>query len=164
MRLNSLHNAFVDELRDLYSAENQITKALPQMIEAASSDKLKQAFQEHLDVTKNQIDRLKLVFKQLNESPSGETCKAMQGLIEEGSEVVEKNGNAQVKDAVLIAAAQKIEHYEIAGYGTVRTYAEMLGFEDVADLLQETLDEESETDEKLTELSEEINQEAIEAA
>lgn len=164
MRLNSLHNAFVDELRDLYSAENQITKALPQMIEAASSDKLKQAFQEHLDVTKNQIDRLKQVFKQLNESPSGETCKAMQGLIEEGSEVVEKNGNAQVKDAVLIAAAQKIEHYEIAGYGTVRTYAEMLGFEDAADLLQETLDEESETDEKLTELSEEINQEAIEAA
>jgi len=164
VRLNSLHNAFVDELRDLYSAENQITKALPQMIEAASSDKLKQAFQEHLDVTKNQIDRLKQVFKQLNESPSGETCKAMQGLIEEGSEVVEKNGNAQVKDAVLIAAAQKIEHYEIAGYGTVRTYAEMLGFEDAADLLQETLDEESETDEKLTELSEEINQEAIEAA
>jgi ferritin-like metal-binding protein YciE len=115
-------------------------------------------------LTKNKLDRLKQVFKQLNESPSGENCKAMQGLIEEGSEIIEKNGNAQVKDAVLIAAAQKIEHYEIAGYGTVRTYAEMLGLEDVADLLQETLDEESETDELLTELSEEINQEAIEAA
>jgi ferritin-like metal-binding protein YciE len=164
MRLNSLHNSFVDELKDLYSAENQITKALPEMVKAASSPELKEAFQEHLEVTKQQVNRLKEVFKQLDESPGGKTCKGMQGLIEEGSEVMEKNGNASVKDAALIAAAQKIEHYEIAGYGTARSFAETLGLEQVADLLQQTLDEEGDADEKLTEISERINQEAYQEA
>jgi ferritin-like metal-binding protein YciE len=164
MRLNSLHNVFVDELKDLYSAESQIVKALPKMVEAASDPDLKDALQEHLQVTKNQVERLKEVFKQLDEQTGGKKCKGMEGLIEEGSEVIEKNGNAQVKDAALIAAAQRIEHYEIAGYGTVRSYAEVLGFEQVANLLQETLDEEGEADEKLTELSETINQQALEEA
>jgi ferritin-like metal-binding protein YciE len=154
MKLDSLETLFVEELRDLYSAENQLVKALPKMAKRASSEELKQAFEEHLELTKGHVDRLDEIFENLGKSGKGKTCKAMKGLIEEGSEILEEDGEASVIDAGLIAAAQKVEHYEIASYGTVRTWAEMLDQNDAVDLLQQTLDEESETDEKLTEIAE----------
>lgn len=160
MKLESLRDLFVDELKDLYSAENQLLKALPKMAKAASSSELQAAFEEHLEVTQGQVQRLEKVFKKLGVSPKGKKCKAMEGLIEEGKELLEEDAEPAVLDAALIAAAQKVEHYEIAGYGTVRTYARMLGHEDAASLLQQTLDEEGEADKKLTELSEAINVEA----
>ena len=154
MKLDSLETLFVEELRDLYSAENQLVKALPKMAKRASSEELKQAFEEHLELTREHVARLDEIFENLGKPAKGKTCKAMKGLIEEGSEVLEEQGEASVIDAALIAAAQKVEHYEIATYGTVRTWAEMLGQDDTVDLLQQTLDEESETDEKLTEIAE----------
>lgn len=160
MKLESLQDLFLDELKDLYNAENQLTKALPKMAKAASSDELRTAFENHLAETEKQIERLEAVFKQLGESPKGKRCKAMAGLIEEGSEIIEKDGDEATKDAALIAAAQKVEHYEIAGYGTVRTYAVLLGHDEAANLLQETLDEEGAADKKLSELAENINAEA----
>ena len=160
MKLNTLHDLFVGELKDLYSAETQLTKALPKMAKAAKSEELRNAFKEHLEETKNQIARLETVFKELEMTPKGKKCKAMAGLVEEGKEMMEMEGEDAVKDAALIAAAQRVEHYEIAGYGTVRTYAQLLGLDDIANLLQETLDEEAATDEKLTELAQSINVEA----
>jgi ferritin-like metal-binding protein YciE len=154
MKLDSLETLFVEELRDLYSAETQLVKALPKMAKRASSEELKQAFEEHLDLTREHVERLDEIFENLGKPAKGKTCKAMKGLIEEGSEVLEEQGEASVIDAALIAAAQKVEHYEIATYGTVRTWAEMLDQDDAVDLLQQTLDEESETDEKLTEIAE----------
>jgi ferritin-like metal-binding protein YciE len=153
MKLKSLRELFIEELRDLYSAENQILKALPKMAKAASSPELKAAFNEHLEQTRGQVERLETIFKALDESPKGKTCKAMEGLVEEGSEMMTQDAEPEVLDAGLIAAAQRVEHYEIAGYGTVRTYAEMLNEKDARRLLQQTLDEESETDEKLTKLA-----------
>ena len=161
MKLDSLETLFVEELRDIYNAENQLTKALPKMAKAASSEELKTAFQEHLEQTKEHMERLEEIFEGLGKKPTGKTCKAMKGLIEEGSEMMEEEGEDSVLDAGIIAAAQKIEHYEIASYGTVRTWAEQLGKEDAVDLLQQTLDEESEANERLTELAESsINVEA----
>jgi ferritin-like metal-binding protein YciE len=157
MKLESLHDLLVDELKDLYSAETQLTKALPRMAKAAASDELRTAFEAHLQETENQIERLETIFKQLEISPKGKKCKAMMGLIEEGKEMIEMEGEEAVKDAALIAAAQRVEHYEIAGYGTVRTYAQLLGFEEAANLLQETLDEEAAADLKLNELAQNIN-------
>jgi ferritin-like metal-binding protein YciE len=154
MALNSLHDLYVNELKDLYSAENQLLKALPKMAKAADSDKLRAAFEEHLEVTKGQVKRLDEIFDELDSSPTGKKCKAMEGLIEEGDEVLEEGGEPAVLDAALIAAAQRVEHYEIAGYGCVRTFATLLGYEEAAALLQETLDEEAEADKKLTELAE----------
>ena len=154
MKLDSLEPLFVEELRDIYNAENQLTKALPKMAKAASSEELKTAFQEHLEQTKEHIERLDEIFETLGKKATGKTCKAMKGLIEEGSDMMEEEGEDSVLDAGIIAAAQKIEHYEIASYGTVRAWAEQLGKEDAVDLLQQTLDEESETNEKLTELAE----------
>jgi ferritin-like metal-binding protein YciE len=154
MKLDSLETLFVEELRDLYSAENQLVKALPKMAKRASSEELKQAFEEHLELTREHVERLDEIFENLSKPAKGKTCKGMKGLIEEGSEVLEEHGEASVIDAALIAAAQKVEHYEIATYGTVRTWAEMLDQDDAVDLLQQTLDEESETDEKLTEIAE----------
>ena len=156
MKLNSLETLYVDELRDLYHAENQLLQALPKMAKAASSPELKQAFEEHLDQTQEHVDRLEEIFDKLGQSPKGKKCKAMEGLIEEGSEILEAEGENSVIDAGIIAAAQKVEHYEIASYGTVRAFANMLGEEDAAELLQQTLDEEGETDQRLTELAEEI--------
>jgi ferritin-like metal-binding protein YciE len=156
MKLNSLETLYVEELRDLYNAENQLLKALPKMARAASSPELKQAFEEHLDQTQEHVDRLEEIFDKLGQSPKGKKCKAMEGLIEEGSEILEEEGENSVIDAGIIAAAQKVEHYEIASYGTVRAFANMLGEEDAAELLQQTLDEEGETDKRLTELAEEI--------
>jgi len=162
MKLDSLQKLYVEELRDLYSAENQILKALPKMAKAASSPELKRAFEEHLEQTKGQVDRLEQIFKTLGKSPKGKTCKAMEGLVEEGSELMEEDADPAVLDAGLIAAAQRVEHYEIAGYGTVRTYANILEDREAAELLQQTLDEEGETDKKLTDLAESlINVEAM---
>jgi ferritin-like metal-binding protein YciE len=164
MKLESLHDLFVDELKDLYNAENQLVKALPKMAKAASSDELRSAFQEHLEQTKEHVNRLEKVFKELNCNPKGKKCRAMEGLIEEGSERLDGDADGAVKDAALIAAAQRVEHYEIAGYGCVRTYAEQLGHSEAANLLQQTLDEEGATDKKLTQLAEGIiNQEAATA-
>jgi ferritin-like metal-binding protein YciE len=156
MKLGSLHDLYVDELRDLYNAENQLLKALPKMAKAASSPDLKAAFEEHLVVTEGQVERLTRIFKQLGERPTGKKCVAMEGLIEEGKELMEEDAEPAVLDAALIGAAQRVEHYEMAGYGCVRTYARMLGYEDAARLLQETLDEEGEADKALTELAESV--------
>jgi ferritin-like metal-binding protein YciE len=156
MKLDSLETLYVEELRDIYNAENQLLKALPKMAKAASSEELKQAFEDHLEQTREHIERLDEIFEKLDKKATGKTCKAMKGLIEEGTEIMEEEGEEVVLDAGIIAAAQKIEHYEMASYGTVRTWAEMLGEDDAADLLQQTLDEEGETDERLTELAEEI--------
>ena len=153
MQLNSLKDLFVEQLRDLYSAETQLVEALPKMASAASHDELRQAFEHHLDETRGHVDRLREIFEQLGETPGGETCEAMKGLIEEGEEVVKAQGDAAVKDAALIAAAQRVEHYEIAGYGTVRTFADDLDLGDARDLLDQTLDEESSADKLLTKLA-----------
>jgi len=160
MKLNSLHDLLIDDLKDIYSAETQLTKALPKMAKAAVSEDLKEAFLGHLKETQTQVTRLEKIFKLLDASPKGKKCKAMEGLVEEGKEMIEAEGEDVVKDAALIGAAQKVEHYEIAAYGTVRTYAELLGYDKAAELLQETLDEEAAADEKLTELSKNINIEA----
>ena len=157
-----LKELYIDELKDLYSAENQLVKALPKMAKAASSDELRQGFEKHLEQTKGHVQRLEKIFQALGESPKGKTCKGMQGLIEEGSEATEEDYEGSVMDAALIGAAQRVEHYEIAGYGTVRSMAETLGEDDHVSLLEETLEEEKETDEKLTELAEKINNQANE--
>jgi ferritin-like metal-binding protein YciE len=168
-RLTMKTKGFIDlfelELKDLYSAEKQLTKALPKMAKAATNDDLKQAFETHLEETEGQIDRLEKIFKQLDISYARvEKCKAMEGLIEEGKEIMEEGLEPDVLDAALICAAQKVEHYEIAGYGCARTFARQLGHEDVAELLQQTLDEEGSTDKKLTELAESVVNAEAEAA
>jgi ferritin-like metal-binding protein YciE len=164
MEMESLRELFVDELKDLYSAENQILKALPKMVKAATSKELKAGFQEHLEQTKEHVTRLEKIFKRLGMSPKGKKCKGMEGVIEDGKELMEEDAEPEVMDAGLIGAAQHVEHYEIAGYGCVRTYAELLGNDDDAKLLQMTLDEEKETDAKLTVLAQKINVEAEKAA
>ena len=162
MKLNTLQKLYTDELRDLYNAENQLLKALPKMAKAASSEELKEAFEKHLEQTKGHVKRLEQVFEELDEKPKGKTCRAMKGLIEEGSEILEEDGETSVRDAGMIVAAQKVEHYEIAGYGSVRTFAHLLGQNKAAELLQTTLDEESETDEILNKLAESVvNPEAL---
>jgi ferritin-like metal-binding protein YciE len=158
--LNSLRDLLVDELRDLYNAENQLVKALPKMAKAASHDELQEGFKEHLEQTRGHVDRLDRCFKILGEKAKGKTCHAMQGLVEEGKEAIEEDAPDAIRDAKLIGAAQRVEHYEIAAYGTARAFAQTLGETKVADLLQETLDEEGETDKKLTALAETINEEA----
>jgi ferritin-like metal-binding protein YciE len=164
MSMDSLKDLYIEELKDLYSAENQLLKALPRMAKKASSPDLKAAFEAHRGETEGQIDRLERIFKELGEKPTGKTCKAMKGLVEEGKEIIEEDGNESVLDAALIGAAQRVEHYEIAGYGTVRTFASILGEEDAMELLQETLDEEAATDKKLTALAESmVNPDASEA-
>ena len=162
MKLNTLQKLYTDELRDLYNAENQLLKALPKMAKAASSEELKEAFEQHLEQTKGHVKRLEQVFEELDEKPKGKTCRAMKGLIQEGSEILEEDGETSVRDAGIIVAAQKVEHYEIAGYGSVRTFAHLLGQNKAAELLQATLDEESETNEVLNRLAESvINPEAV---
>jgi len=150
-------------LKELYIDENQLVKALPKMAKAASSDELRQGFEKHLEQTKDHVQRLEKIFQALGESPKGKTCKGMQGLIEEGSEATEEDYEGSVMDAALIGAAQRVEHYEIAGYGTVRSMAETLGVDDQVSLLEETLEEEKETDEKLTELAGQISTQANES-
>jgi ferritin-like metal-binding protein YciE len=154
IELNSLDDLLLLELNDLYDAEKRICDALPQMADAASSPALKQAFQQHLQQTERQVSRLEQIFVDLGKPASRETCDAMKGLLKEGSEIVDATGNADVKDAALISAAQRVEHYEMAGYGSARTFAQHLGHSDVVRLLQLTLDEEKETDQRLTQLAE----------
>ena len=164
MSMDSLKDLYIDELKDLYNAENQLLKALPKMAKKASAPELKRAFQEHLTQTEGHVNRLAKIFKGLGEKPTGKTCKAMKGLIEEGKEIIEEDGEDSVLDAALIGAAQRVEHYEIAGYGVVRTFASRLGEDAAMQTLQRTLNEEGETDKKLTALAESIiNVEANEA-
>jgi ferritin-like metal-binding protein YciE len=152
--LNSLEDLFWMELCDLYDAENRLIDALPNMAEAASTPSLKKAFNKHLTQTKRQLSRLEQIFVNLGKSAKRETCDAMKGLIKEGDEIISASGDSNVRDAALISAAQRVEHYEMAGYGTVRTFAEHLGHADAARLLQMTLDEEKETDQELTQIAE----------
>jgi len=162
MSLDTLEKLYISELRDLYSAENQLLKALPKMVKGASSPELKDAFEQHLEQTKKHVQRLEELFEQRDESPKGKTCHAMKGLIEEGSEILKEEGEDTVLDAGIIVAAQKVEHYEIASYGSVRTFANLLGKDEEAKLLQSTLDEEAETNQILTQLAESIvNPEAL---
>lgn len=161
MKIDSLKTLLEEELKDIYSAEKQLLKALPKMMKKASSSELKNALEEHFDVTQSQIERLEEVFETLGKAAKAKTCKAMQGLIEEATEIMEEDASEAVMDAGIIAAAQKVEHYEIASYGTVRTWARLVGEEQAAELLQETLDEEGEADKRLTELAESfVNPEA----
>jgi ferritin-like metal-binding protein YciE len=157
MKESALKELYLKELRDTYDAEKQITKALPKMAKVASSTQLRQGFEEHLEQTKNHITRLEQIFEELDESPKGESCDGMEGLIEEGSNIMDEDLEGDAKDAGLISAAQRVEHYEMAAYGTLRTYDNILGDKKAASLLQETLDEEKETDQKLTRLAEKIN-------
>jgi ferritin-like metal-binding protein YciE len=154
MNLNSMDNLFFDELRDLYSAETQLLTALPQMAAAASSKTLTAAFEQHLEETRHHVERLNTIFTELGQSPSGDTCVAMAGLIAEGNKIIQMSGDADVKDAALIGAAQRVEHYEMAGYGVARTFAKELGYNMAADTLQKTLDEEGSADKKLTGIAE----------
>ncbi len=162
MTKDSLRELYVDELKDLYSAEKQLTKALPKMAKAASSDELRQGFEDHLEQTKGHVERLDEIFSQLGAKATGKKCMGMEGLVKEGAEIMGEDFSEDVMDAALISAAQRVEHYEIAAYGTVIAFANLLGESEQAELLQETLQEERETDEKLTELSEQINMQANE--
>ena len=154
MALNTLQDLLVEELKDTYSSETQIVKALPKMAQAATSPQLKAAFEKHLVETQNQVKRLEQIFQQLGESPEGNDCEATEGLVKEGEELMGEQADPQVLDAGLIAAAQKVEHYEIASYGTLTTWAKELGHTQIADLLHQTLSEEKMTDEALTALAE----------
>ena len=156
MQLNNLKDLYLEQLRDLYSAEGQLISALPEMAQAAKHSELKKGFEQHLDETRQQKQRLEEVFSALGASPGGEHCEAMEGLVKEGKEILSMQGDASVKDAALIAAAQRVEHYEIAGYGTVCTFAEMLGRSEDKMTLAKTLEAEKATDEKLTKLAKQV--------
>ncbi len=157
MHKDSLRSLYIDELRDLYHAETQLVKALPKMAKASSNDLLREAFREHLRQTSEHVSRLEQIFEQLDEKPSGKKCLGMEGLVKEAAETMKEGYVDELLDAAIIGAAQRVEHYEMAGYGTVRTFAEVLGENDHASLLEQTLEEEKQADQKLTELSQEIN-------
>lgn len=157
----ALRELYLDELRDLYDAENRLVKALPKLAKKAESRELRAGIEEHLEQTKGHVDRLREIFDALGEKPSGKRCAAMVGLLAEGDEMMEEDFETGVRDAALISAAQRVEHYEIAAYGCVRSWAGLLGEKEAENLLQQTLDEEKETDQKLTELSQAINVEAV---
>ena len=159
-----LKELYIDELKDLYNAENQLVKALPKMAKAAASEELRAGFEEHLEQTRGHVTRLEQIFESLGESPRGKKCKGMEGLVEEGAEIIDEDLEDSVKDAGLIGAAQRVEHYEIAAYGTVKAFADTLGHSEHVSLLEETLEEEKETDEKLTDLAKQINVQAGRAA
>ncbi len=156
MASESLQDIYVEQLKDLYSAEQQILKALPKMAKAATHEDLRSAFEDHEVQTRTHVERLDKIFTQLGEKPGGHKCKGMEGLLAEGDELLEEHEESEALDVAMIAAAQRVEHYEIAGYGSVRTFANMLGLGDQADILQRTLDEEGDTDKKLTGLAETV--------
>jgi len=164
MSVDTIEKLFVDELKDLYSAETQITKALPKLADASNSGDLRSAFENHLEETQGQIKRLEKIFKILEVSPKGKTCEGMKGLLKEGSEILDETEEGAVRDAAIISAAQRVEHYEMAGYGSVRTYAELLGRDDIVGLLEETLKEEKSADHKLTTIAKTVNDQALRAA
>jgi ferritin-like metal-binding protein YciE len=153
MSVDTIDALFVEELKDLYSAENQIIKALPKLIKAASLEELRSAFEHHLKETEGHVQRLEQVFEILGSSPKGKTCDGMKGVLDEGSEMLSETAEGNVRDAALISAAQRVEHYEMAAYGTVRSYAESLGQRQISEILQKTLEEEKAADKKLTEIS-----------
>lgn len=157
MKIESLREPYLEQLQDLYNAEQQLIRALPKMAKAASSEELKSAFEGHLEKTRGHAERIETICEQMGEKASGKKCKAMEGLVKEGSEVIEEDMEEGIKDAALIAAAQRVEHYEIAGYGCVRAYATKLGQEEAAELLGKTLAEEKEADELLNGIAEELN-------
>jgi ferritin-like metal-binding protein YciE len=160
-KVSTLEELFLDEIQDLYDAEKQLTKALPKMAKASTSEELKQAFEDHLDQTKGHVERLEQVFEALGEKAKGKKCEAMAGLVKEGDEIVSGTDETAVRDAGLIAGAQKVEHYEIAGYGSARTHAQLLGHDKIASLLEKTLGEEKEADTKLNQIAQSIvNEEA----
>ena len=164
MKIKSMKDLLVNELQDLYGAENQIVKALPKMIKAASNPQLRSGFEKHLEETRNQVTRLEQAFEKLGVSAKKKTCEGIKGITEECEELISAGPEAEILDAGLIEAAQKVEHYEMAGYGSVRTWAKQLGLNDVANLLQQTLDEEKATDKKLTDLAESmVNRQAATA-
>jgi ferritin-like metal-binding protein YciE len=154
MPLESLQDLFLNELKDVYNAEKQIVRALPRLAKAAEAPELAQAFTKHLRETEGQVQRLERIFKSLGQTPRGKTCKGMQGLLEEGKEILEEEGAPEVIDAALISAAQRVEHYEMAAYGCLRTYAQLLGMGEADRLLEQTLREEEAADQKLTSLAE----------
>ena len=161
-KVATMEDLFLDEIRDLYDAEKQLTKALPKMAKAASSDELKRAIENHLAETQNQVERLEQVFELIGEKATGKKCAAMAGLIQEGQEIVASTNDDAVRDAGIIAAAQKVEHYEMSGYGSARTFAQILGHDDAASLLQETLNEEKAADRKLNDIAEtQVNEQAM---
>lgn len=160
MKLETLRELLIEELKDLYSAETQITKALPKLVEASSDPQLRKAFEHHLEETKNHVTRLEQIFEQFDESPKGKTCEGMKGLLKEGDERAGEKGDADVLDAGIITAAQRVEHYEIAAYGSAHTYAELLGEHEAARLLGQTLAEEKAADAKLTQVARKINVDA----
>jgi ferritin-like metal-binding protein YciE len=162
MNKDSLRELYVDELRDLYHAETQLVRALPKMAKASSNDRLREAFEEHLRQTSEHVSRLEQIFDELEEKPSGKKCLGMEGLIKEGSETMKEDFSGELMDAAIIGSAQRVEHYEIAGYGTVRDFARLLGENEHVSLLEQTLEEEKQTDQKLTELAQEINPQAAE--
>ncbi len=154
IELKSFKDLFTNQIEDLYDAEQRLTKALPKMAEAAHSNQLKQAIQQHLSETQSHVSRLETIFREIGVDPKRETCEAMKGLISEGEDMIHAKGDPDVRDAAIIAAAQRVEHYEIAGYGTARTFALRLGLRQAADLLQQTLNEEAAADRKLTQIAE----------
>jgi ferritin-like metal-binding protein YciE len=160
MTVDTMEKLFIAELKDLYSAENQITKALPKMVKAASSADLKKAFESHLRETEGQIERLVKICDMLGMNPKGKSCEGMKGVLEEGSSMLHESAEGDVRDAALISAAQRVEHYEMAAYGTVRTYAQILGQAEAARLLEETLEEERAADQKLTSIAQKVNEKA----
>ncbi len=160
MEHNELKELYMDELRDLYDAENKLVKALPKLAKAAGSDKLRAGLEEHLEQTRGHVERLEEIFEALDEKPTGKKCAGMAGLVKEGEEIMDEDLSAEVMDAALISAAQRVEHYEIAAYGCVSAWAQLLGESEANALLEKTLEEEKETDQKLSQLSEEINVEA----
>lgn len=159
--MKSLEDLFVDKLKDIHDAEKRITKALPKMIKAASSPELSEAFEEHLQVTEQQIERLEQIFENLGKTPARKTCHGMMGILEEGTETMEKEAPEAVMDAALISSAQEVEHYEIGAYGCLKAWADLLGHKEEARMLQQTLEEEEETDQKLTQLASTINTQAM---
>lgn len=165
MKLTTLQDLLVEELKDIYSAENQLVKALPRMAKAANSPELKEAFENHLLETETQVARLEQIFERLGIKPGRKKCKAMEGLVAEGKETISEDAEPMVHDAALIGAAQRVEHYEIAAYGTARTFATLVGDDETAELLQQSLDEEGQADKKLTEIAMSgVNQDALEPA
>src|SRR6476646_8023940 len=164
MANDAMRELYVAELRDLYNAETQLTKALPKMAKASSNAQLRQAFEEHLRQTSEHVSRLEQIFEMLEEKPTGKKCLGMEGLVKEGAETMKEDYEGHVMDAAIIGAAQRVEHYEIAGYGTVREFAELLGEDEHVPLLEQTLEEEKETDEKLKQIAEEINTQEQEEA
>ena len=160
MGVQTIEELFVEELKDIYSAEKQITRALPKLAKAATSPELRTAFENHLEETKGQIERLDQIFEMLGKAAKGKMCHGMKGVLEEGSEVLEETSKGNIRDAALISAAQRVEHYEMAAYGSVREYAKLLGQTDIAKLLEATLAEEKAADQKLSLISKEVNSEA----